>query len=65
MDKAMSSMDALVDKEKRTMYRPGNALVVEDVVSSGKASANHLKVQSWCFSWQTGHFSNLQLALGH
>lgn len=43
MDKAMSSMEQLVDKEQRTMSRPGNSLVVEDVVSSGKASANHLQ----------------------
>lgn len=34
VDKAMSSMEQLVDKEQRTLSRPGNALVVEDVVSS-------------------------------
>lgn len=43
VDKAMSTMDKLVDKEQRSLYRPGNALVVEDVVSSGKVSANHLQ----------------------
>nr|XP_046245751.1 ST14 transmembrane serine protease matriptase a [Scatophagus argus] len=34
VDNAMSSMDKLVDKEQRTLYRRGNALVLEDVVSS-------------------------------
>ncbi|KAM7412695.1 hypothetical protein PAMA_020193 [Pampus argenteus] len=34
VDKAMSTMDKLVDKEQRSMHRPGNALVLEDVVSS-------------------------------
>ncbi|XP_044060073.1 ST14 transmembrane serine protease matriptase a [Siniperca chuatsi] len=34
VDKAMSTMDMLVDKEKRTLHRPGNSLVFEDVVSS-------------------------------
>lgn len=55
MDKAMSSMEQLVDKEQRTLSRPGNALVVEDVVSSGKASA---KLQSWCFSRHIWHFES-------
>lgn len=36
VDKAMSTMDKLVDKEQRSMYRAGNALVLEDVVSSGR-----------------------------
>lgn len=34
VDNAMSSMEKLVDKEKRTLSRPGNSLVLEDVVSS-------------------------------
>ncbi|CAJ1064970.1 ST14 transmembrane serine protease matriptase a [Xyrichtys novacula] len=34
VDKAMSTMDKLVDKEQRTLHRPGNALVFDDVVSS-------------------------------
>lgn len=34
IDKIMSSMDKLVDKEQRTLKRPGNALVFSDVVSS-------------------------------
>ncbi|KAM4628334.1 ST14 transmembrane serine protease matriptase a [Polymixia lowei] len=34
VDKAMTSMDKLVDKEQRTFYRPGNSLLFEDVVSS-------------------------------
>uniref|UniRef100_A0A3B5BNQ2 Suppression of tumorigenicity 14 n=1 Tax=Stegastes partitus TaxID=144197 RepID=A0A3B5BNQ2_9TELE len=34
VDKIMSSMDKLVDKEQRTLKRPGNALVFADVVSS-------------------------------
>uniref|UniRef100_UPI0037E82D2F ST14 transmembrane serine protease matriptase a n=1 Tax=Semicossyphus pulcher TaxID=241346 RepID=UPI0037E82D2F len=34
VDKAMSSMEKLVDKEQRTLFRPGNSLVFEDVVSS-------------------------------
>uniref|UniRef100_A0A3Q3VTS8 Uncharacterized protein n=1 Tax=Mola mola TaxID=94237 RepID=A0A3Q3VTS8_MOLML len=34
VDKAMSSLDKLVDKERRTLHRSGNALVLEDVVSS-------------------------------
>lgn len=43
VDKAMSSMDKLVAKEQRTLSRPGNALVVEDVVSSGKVSINYCR----------------------
>uniref|UniRef100_A0A672IXT4 Suppressor of tumorigenicity 14 protein homolog n=1 Tax=Salarias fasciatus TaxID=181472 RepID=A0A672IXT4_SALFA len=34
IDNIMSSMEKLVDKERRLPNRPGNALVVEDVVSS-------------------------------
>ncbi|XP_061828384.1 ST14 transmembrane serine protease matriptase a [Nerophis lumbriciformis] len=34
VDSAMSSMDKLVDKEQRSVYRPGNSLLLEDVVSS-------------------------------
>ncbi|XP_054456844.1 ST14 transmembrane serine protease matriptase a [Anoplopoma fimbria] len=34
VDKAMSSMEKLVDKERRNTFRPGNSLVVEDVISS-------------------------------
>ncbi|KAM3616412.1 uncharacterized protein V6R79_017500 [Siganus canaliculatus] len=34
VDSAMSSMDKLVDKEQRSMHRPGNRLVLEDVMSS-------------------------------
>lgn len=39
VDNAMSAMDKLVDKEQRSVYRPGNSLVLEDVVSSGKGKA--------------------------
>ncbi|XP_044211137.1 ST14 transmembrane serine protease matriptase a [Thunnus albacares] len=34
VDSAMSAIDKLVDKEQRSVYRPGNSLVLEDVVSS-------------------------------
>lgn len=34
VDNAMSALDKLVDKEQRSMYRPGNSLLLEDVVSS-------------------------------
>ncbi|XP_070684944.1 ST14 transmembrane serine protease matriptase a isoform X2 [Pempheris klunzingeri] len=34
VDNAMSSMDKLVDKEQRTANRPGNALVIENMLSS-------------------------------
>ncbi|XP_039987606.1 ST14 transmembrane serine protease matriptase a [Xiphias gladius] len=34
VDNAMSSMERLVDKEQRTLHRPGNSLVLADVVSS-------------------------------
>ncbi|XP_020504838.2 ST14 transmembrane serine protease matriptase a [Labrus bergylta] len=34
VDKAMSSMDKLVDKEQRSLHRPSNTLVFDDVVSS-------------------------------
>ncbi|XP_032361793.1 ST14 transmembrane serine protease matriptase a [Etheostoma spectabile] len=34
VDGAMSSMETLVNKERRTLARPGNSLVVEDVMSS-------------------------------
>ncbi|XP_054650729.1 ST14 transmembrane serine protease matriptase a [Dunckerocampus dactyliophorus] len=34
VDNAMTSMDKLVDKEQRSVYRPGNSLLLEDVVSS-------------------------------
>ncbi|XP_061136066.1 ST14 transmembrane serine protease matriptase a [Syngnathus typhle] len=34
VDGAMSTMDKLVDKEQRSIYRPGNSLLLEDVVSS-------------------------------
>uniref|UniRef100_A0A665V929 Suppressor of tumorigenicity 14 protein homolog n=1 Tax=Echeneis naucrates TaxID=173247 RepID=A0A665V929_ECHNA len=34
VDNAMSSMEKLVDKEQRTMHRPGNSLVLADVMSS-------------------------------
>lgn len=36
IDRAMNGMDKLADKEQRTLYRPGNALVVDDVMSSGR-----------------------------
>ena len=36
VDNIMSSMEKLVDKEKRSQKRPGNSLVLEDVVSSGR-----------------------------
>lgn len=36
VDRAMNGMDKLVDKVQRTMFRPGNALVVDDVMSSGR-----------------------------
>lgn len=32
-------MDKLVDKEQRSLYRAGNSLVLEDVVSSGRVKA--------------------------
>ncbi|XP_056139420.1 ST14 transmembrane serine protease matriptase a [Lampris incognitus] len=34
VDSAMASMEKLVDKEQRTLNRPGNSLTFEDVVSS-------------------------------
>ncbi|XP_018520967.1 ST14 transmembrane serine protease matriptase a [Lates calcarifer] len=34
VDKAMASIETLVDKEQRTVKRPGNSLVLADVVSS-------------------------------
>ncbi|KAE8295025.1 Suppressor of tumorigenicity 14 protein-like protein [Larimichthys crocea] len=34
VDSAMSTMDKLVEKEQRTFQRPGNSLLVADVVSS-------------------------------
>ncbi|XP_034460899.1 suppression of tumorigenicity 14a [Hippoglossus hippoglossus] len=34
VDSAMSSVEKLVDKEQRTRSRPGNSLVLDDVVSS-------------------------------
>ncbi|XP_034557725.1 suppression of tumorigenicity 14a [Notolabrus celidotus] len=34
VDQAMTSMDKLVDKNQRSLSRPGNSLVFEDVVSS-------------------------------
>uniref|UniRef100_A0A8C2XJJ4 ST14 transmembrane serine protease matriptase a n=1 Tax=Cyclopterus lumpus TaxID=8103 RepID=A0A8C2XJJ4_CYCLU len=34
VDKAMSTMEKLVDKEQRFLSRPGNSLVLEDVISS-------------------------------
>ncbi|KAI3354045.1 hypothetical protein L3Q82_018600 [Scortum barcoo] len=37
VDNAMSSMDKLVDKARRSFHTPGNALVFEDVMSSGRA----------------------------
>uniref|UniRef100_A0A8C2Z469 ST14 transmembrane serine protease matriptase a n=1 Tax=Cyclopterus lumpus TaxID=8103 RepID=A0A8C2Z469_CYCLU len=46
VDKAMSTMEKLVDKEQRFLSRPGNSLVLEDVISSGrvKATGTPLKV---------------------
>uniref|UniRef100_A0A8D3D839 ST14 transmembrane serine protease matriptase a n=1 Tax=Scophthalmus maximus TaxID=52904 RepID=A0A8D3D839_SCOMX len=40
VDSAISSVDRLVEKEQRALNRPGNALVVDDVVSSGRVRAN-------------------------
>ena len=37
VDSAMAAMDKLVEKEQRSLKRPGNSLVLEDVVSSGKS----------------------------
>ncbi|CAK6957913.1 ST14 transmembrane serine protease matriptase a [Scomber scombrus] len=34
VDSAMTAINKLVDKEQRSLYRPGNSLVLEDVVSS-------------------------------
>ncbi|XP_057684920.1 suppressor of tumorigenicity 14 protein homolog [Corythoichthys intestinalis] len=34
VDHAMSTMDKLVEKEQRSIYRPGNSLLLEDVISS-------------------------------
>ncbi|XP_070761592.1 ST14 transmembrane serine protease matriptase a [Enoplosus armatus] len=34
VDSAMTTMDKLVDKVQRSLHRPGNSLVLEDVVSS-------------------------------
>lgn len=36
VDKAMSTMDKLVDKEQRSISRAGNSLVLDEVVSSGR-----------------------------
>lgn len=36
VDKAMAAMDKLVDKEQRNIYRAGNSLLFDDVVSSGR-----------------------------
>lgn len=37
VDNAMATLNKLVEKEQRSLKRPGNALVLEDVVSSGKS----------------------------
>lgn len=42
VDNAMASMSKLVDKEQRTLHRPGNSLMFEDVVSSGRVRATHV-----------------------
>lgn len=34
VDNAMSSMEKLVDKERRNLYRPANSLVLDDVISA-------------------------------
>lgn len=36
VDKAMAAMDKLVDKEQRNIFRAGNSLLFDDVVSSGR-----------------------------
>jgi len=41
VDKIMSSMETLVEKEKRAMKRPSNSLVLTDVVSSGRFHISH------------------------
>lgn len=50
VDNAMSAMDKLVDKEQRTLHRPGNSLVVEDVVSSGRDKATEVQTTVVCDS---------------
>lgn len=36
VDNAMAAMDKLVDKEQRNIFRAGNSLLFDDVVSSGR-----------------------------
>uniref|UniRef100_A0A8C9ZAK9 ST14 transmembrane serine protease matriptase a n=1 Tax=Sander lucioperca TaxID=283035 RepID=A0A8C9ZAK9_SANLU len=53
VDSAMSSMEKLVDKERRTLPKPGNSLVLEDVMSSGRVKATEGQTKSFRFSVRT------------
>lgn len=50
VDKAMSTMGKLVDKEQRFMSRPANSLVLEDVISSGRVKATEAQTGLVCHS---------------
>lgn len=39
VDRAMSTVDTLVDKERRSMAKSGNSLVLDEVVTSGRVKA--------------------------
>lgn len=49
VDSAMSSMEKLVDKERRTMSRPGNSLAFDDITNSGRVKATVHNL-SCCFA---------------
>ncbi|KAM9359802.1 ST14 transmembrane serine protease matriptase a [Symphorus nematophorus] len=64
VDKAMSALDKLVDKEQRTFRRPGNFLVLEDVVSSALDarlfSTSFNKYFSFSEHTKTNHMGQIQ-----
>ncbi|XP_030264304.1 ST14 transmembrane serine protease matriptase a [Sparus aurata] len=64
VDNAMAAMDKLVEKEQRSLKRPGNALVLEDVVSSALDkrlfSSSFSKFLSFSEHTRTNHLGQIQ-----
>ncbi|XP_075956494.1 ST14 transmembrane serine protease matriptase a [Anarhichas minor] len=64
VDKAMSSLEKLVDKERRVMSRPGNSLVLEDVISSALddrlVSTSFAKSLKFTEHTKTNHVGQIQ-----
>ncbi|KAF0030157.1 hypothetical protein F2P81_016888 [Scophthalmus maximus] len=64
VDSAISSVDRLVEKEQRALNRPGNALVVDDVVSSALDtrlfSTSFSKLFQFSEHTKTNHIGEIQ-----